>query len=101
MYNVGNPNRQNNCRNCQKIEPQSALFEGREKSRTKLQTNRIDKEYQPEVLYKTRNEGIDFQTEMSENYSDKQNPCYSQADAEYFDFAENDAHRDCESDQND
>ena len=66
-----------------------------------MQTNRIDKEYQSEVLYKTRNEGIDFQTEMSENYSDKQNPCYSQADAEYFDFAENDAHRDCESDQND
>ena len=59
---------------CQQVKLDAAVLEGREESRTDLETYRVDEEYQAEVLHERENPGIRDEAEMPHHDADEKYP---------------------------
>ena len=63
---------------CQHIQLDTAITQRRDEAWSHLNTNRIDKENQTELLDEVADFGVDCKTKVRQHNADKQNPGYAQ-----------------------
>ena len=81
MNHIGGNAAQEDDAHRQHVQFESALTERREERRTDLQTNRIDKEDESEILCKRLHLRVEVHTEMGEGNRNEENPRNAQGNA--------------------
>ena len=79
---------------CYHVQRKSALLESGEESRSHLQTDGIDKQYQAELLQEVQQMFVEVHVEMSEDNAHKQNPGDTQRDTRHLQLAQHDTEGD-------
>ena len=83
MENNGDSYSQCHYQHSQHIQRETSFLEGREKSRSYLQTDRVDKEDQAKFLEEVEQMLVKVEREMSKDKTDEQNPSQAQGNTFY------------------
>ena len=93
MYYIGSEGAQQNYRNGATHHLNTALLERREESRAHLQADRVDEEYQSELLDEVQRIMVDGHAEVTRGNADKKNPCNAERNARNFHLAQHNSER--------
>lgn len=93
MENNGDSYSQCHYQHSQHIQREASFLKGREKSRSYLQTDRVDKQNQSELFQEVEQVLVQIHVEMTEYDSDKEYPGNSQRYSPHFDFCKDDSKR--------
>ena len=81
MDDIGRDTAEQHDTRCQDIEPDAALSEGREETRTDLKTDRIDEEDESEILGERLHQRMQRHAEMAGCYRAEKDPRDTDGDA--------------------